>query len=93
MTVILLLSIGTYSRNRLWNNEVEFLIDCVKKSPNKARPYSNLGVAYFYEGAYDKSIEAAQKEIQLDPKWGDAYYNLGLTYQKMGDLNKAIAIE
>ena len=62
MTVILLLSIGTYSRNRLWNNEVEFLIDCVKKSPNKARPYSNLGVAYFFEGAYDKSIEAAQRQ-------------------------------
>jgi len=92
VAVILLLSVGTYSRNRLWNNEIDFLIDCVKKSPNKARPYSNLGVAYFYEGAYDKSLEAAEKAIQLDPKFGEAYYNLGLTYQRMGDLHKAIAM-
>ena len=91
--VILLLSIGTYSRNRLWNDEIGLFTDCIKKSPNKARPYVNLGIAYLNAGTYDKSAETFQKAIQIDPKFGEAYYNLGLTYQKTGDINKAIAME
>lgn len=93
VAVILLLSIGTYSRNRLWNDEIGLWIDCVKKSPGKARPYINLAVAYFNAGAYDQSLESNQKAIQIDPKSGQAYYNLGLVYQKRGELTKAIAME
>jgi tetratricopeptide (TPR) repeat protein len=92
IAVILLLSVGTYSRNKVWNDEIGLWTDCVKKSPNKARPYADLGVAYFNAGVYDKSLETNQKAIQIDPKFGAAYYNLGLTYQRMGDLNKAIAM-
>jgi len=91
--VILLLSVGTYSRNRTWDDEIGLWTDCINKSPHKARPYLNLGVAYFDKGAYDKSFEATQKAVQLDPKNGDAYYNLGLNYQKMGNLKEAIAME
>jgi len=91
--VILLLSVGTYSRNRIWNDEIGFWTDCVNKSPHKARPYLNLGVAYFEIGAYDKSFEVTQKAIQLDPRNGEGYYNLGLYYQKMGNLEEAIAME
>jgi len=91
--VILLLSVGTYSRNRTWDDEIGLWTDCINKSPHKARPYLNLGVAYFDMGAYDKSFEATQKAVQLDPKNGEAYYNLGLNYQKMGNLKEAIAME
>jgi tetratricopeptide (TPR) repeat protein len=93
VAVILLLCVGTYSRNRLWNDEIGLWIDCVKKSPGKARPYINLGVAYFNAGVYDKSLESNRKAIQIDSKSGQAYYNLGLVYQKKGDLTKAIAME
>ncbi len=93
VTVILLLSIGTYVRNRLWNDEIALWTDCVKKSPQKARPYVDLGVAYLNAGVYDKSAETIQRAIQIDPKFAEAYYNLGLAYQKMGDFDKAIAME
>lgn len=91
--VILLLMAGTYWRNQLWNNHIEFWKDGVRKSPNKSRPYTNLSTAYFESGQYDKSFEVIQKAIKLDPKSGDAYYNFGLIYQKIGDLSKAIAME
>ena len=93
VAVVLLLSVGTYSRNRLWNDEITLCTDCVKKSPNKARPYVHLATAYFNAGMYDKSLETNQRAIQIDPKCAVAYYNLGLTYQKMGDLNSAIAMQ
>ena len=91
--IILLLSAGTLSRNNIWNDEIGLCVDCVKKSPRKARPYIQLGFAYFNAGAYDRSLEAAQRAIQLDPKHGEAYYILGLTYKQMGDAQKAIEME
>ena len=87
---IIILAIGTYSRNRLWNNDIEFWIDCVRKSPIKARPYLNVGYTYLNQGAYDKALEWTQKAIQIDPKYGIAYYNLSIIFQKMGDLNQSI---
>ena len=93
VAVTLLLSFGTYSRNKLWNDEISLCADCVKKSTNKARPYVHLAAAYFNAGAYDKSLEINQRAIQIDPKSAEAYCNLGLTYQKMGDLNRAIAMQ
>ncbi len=93
VAVILLLSFGTHARNRLWNDEISLWADCVKKSPNKARPYVDLGIAYFNAGVYDKSLESHKKAIQINPKFGEAYYNIGLTYHKMGDLRTAIEME
>jgi tetratricopeptide (TPR) repeat protein len=90
--IIILLTIGTYSRNRLWNNDIEFWIDCVKKSPNKARPYVNVGYTYLNEGAYDKAIDWTQKAIELDPNYAVPYYNLCVIYQKMGNLGQAITM-
>ena len=92
LTVISLLSWGTHSRNKLWGNEISLWTDCVKKSPHKGRPYTNLGFAYIESGQYDKALEFTQKGIDLDPKFAGAYYNLSIIYQKMGDLNKAIAM-
>jgi len=91
--VIFLLTVGTYSRNRIWDDDIGLWTDCVNKSPLKARPYLNLGVAYLNIGAYDRSFKATQKAVQLDPKNGQAYYNLGLNYQKTGNLKEAIAME
>ncbi|NWF93583.1 MAG: tetratricopeptide repeat protein [Syntrophaceae bacterium] len=88
--VILLLTAGAFYRNRLWNSPVDLWADCVKKSPNKSRPYVNLGLAYFESGQYGKALETTQKAIDIDPKSANAYYNLGMVLQKMGDLNKAI---
>ena len=69
---------------------LELVKDCVKKSPHKARPYVNLGFAYMTSGKYDRALEATQKGIEIDPTFAEAYYNLCIIYQKMGDLNKAV---
>jgi tetratricopeptide (TPR) repeat protein len=92
LAIIFILSVGTYSRNKLWKNPVDLFKDCVKKSAHKARPYVNLGFAYLESGQYDKAFETTEKGIDLDPKFAGAYYNLGIIFQKMGDLNKAISM-
>jgi len=89
-SILLLLVIGTYSRNNLWKDEVDLWLDCVKKSPNKSRPYVNLSYAYINAGAYDRAIEASQKAIEIDPKSAHGYHNLGVIFEKRGELDKAI---
>jgi tetratricopeptide (TPR) repeat protein len=88
--VILFLSAGSYSRNTLWTRDVDFWIDCVKKSPRKARPYLNVGYTFLNQGDYDKALDWTQKAIELDPDYSIAYYNLSVIFEKMGDLNQAI---
>lgn len=43
---VVVLSIATYQRNTVWHDEITLWEDVVKKSPNKARGYNNLGNLY-----------------------------------------------
>jgi len=89
LVVIVLLFMGTYLRNETWNDEIGLWKDCLKKSPQKARPYANLGFAYLDAGIYDQALQATQHALQIDPKFAYAYYNMSIIYQKMGDLKQA----
>jgi protein O-mannosyl-transferase len=88
--ILVLLGIGTYTRNALWTDEVGLWRDCLAKSPRKARVHSNLGGAYFGAGVYDKALESLTRSLELDPKVMVVHFNLGLTYQKTGDVKKAV---
>lgn len=92
-------SILTYQRNRVWKNEIVLWSDAVNKSPGKARPYNNRGLAYLDRREYDKAIADFSRSIEVKPDYADGYYNRGLAYQNKGesgraisDYNKAIAI-
>lgn len=56
----------------------------------------NLGVAYSYQGLYDKSLEMYQKALALNQKIEDkagianCYVNLGHAYFDLGQLEKAL---
>jgi tetratricopeptide (TPR) repeat protein len=90
--VIVFLAAGSYLRNRLWTQDINFWADCVKKSPQKARPYVNVGYTYLNQGDYEKALDWTQKAIGLDPKYSIAYYNLSIIFEKMGDLNQALTM-
>ena len=87
-----LLTAGAYSRNRLWNDELELWRDNVRKAPGKARPYVNLGYAYLVSGDYERAFDTTLKAVQIDPAFATAYYNLGILYEKRGELQQAIAM-
>lgn len=41
--------------------------------PATARTYLDLGIVYYYDGFYEKCIEAARKALGVDPKNAEAY--------------------
>ncbi len=92
--VILLavLSGMTCARNRVWRNEVVFWEDVIRKSPQKARGYNNLGQYYCTIGERGKGLELFETAYRLDPHYVPACFNLALGYHREGKLDRALAL-
>lgn len=74
----------TYQRAVIWSDEVLLWQDAVSKSPSKARPHHNLGVALRDQKRYQEAIPALERAVELDPghirarqNLADALYNTG----------------
>jgi len=52
-------------------------------NPNFPQNNYNLGVAYYKNEEYEKSVESLKLAISLDKNIADAYYTIGLAYQDM----------
>jgi len=88
--VILLFSTGTFTRNNIWRSSITLWSDAVKKSPNKFRPYNNLGEAYAAQGEIDQAMREYKRALELNPMADRAHYNLGNIYRKKGEIDAAI---
>jgi tetratricopeptide (TPR) repeat protein len=55
------------------------------------RPYRNLGLLYQLQDRVDEGITAYEKYLQLVPDDGEAFYNLGLLFNKKGMVAEARA--
>jgi tetratricopeptide (TPR) repeat protein len=88
--VLILLILGTYSRNRVWNSEVELWTDCVKKSPNKDRPYNNLGFGFLNQGKYQEATNQYKEALRINPNSAEAHNNVGLVFLNQDKYQEAI---
>ena len=50
----------------------------------------NSGVTFYNQKQFSKAIQAYQKAIELDSTYVEAYNNLGIVYQAVGDTKSAI---
>ncbi len=88
--LIIAASIGTYERNKVWTSAVALWQDCVSKSPRKARPYNNLGVALATAGQVEAAYEKYHIALKIKPDYALAHYNLGYTLARQGNLDKGL---
>ncbi|MDD3594206.1 MAG: tetratricopeptide repeat protein [Candidatus Gastranaerophilales bacterium] len=63
-----------------------------KKDKKNYRAFYNLGNIYQKEKYYRDSIEAYQRSIKLRGNFPEAYYNLSISYFKIGEYQKAAKI-
>jgi tetratricopeptide (TPR) repeat protein len=80
----------TYVRNAVWFERFTLWEDVVKKSPNNARGYNNLGTGYLGINDPDKAIKMFDKAISLQPYFMSAYLNRGVAYFKKEDYDQAL---
>ena len=90
-------AVGTVNRNKVWSSIESLWEDAAAKSPDKARPHSNLGLRYLHmyrEG--DQSVEildkaekyllrAAELYAEDDPGLANTCRNIGLVYYAKAD--------
>jgi tetratricopeptide (TPR) repeat protein len=67
----------------------------LEKSSNlkpDANTFTQLGIGYYYSGAPDKAVASLNRALQLDPKFANAWFDLGvIKWQAMADSKGAIA--
>ncbi|MEI6863506.1 MAG: tetratricopeptide repeat protein, partial [Candidatus Omnitrophota bacterium] len=80
-----------YNRNFVWKDDLTLWNDTIRKSPHKARPLNNRGVAYCSKGNFDRALSDFNKAIELYPKFADAYNARGSAYKYKGDLERALS--
>jgi len=90
LSVVMLCSVWTYQRNKIWNDKVVFWSDCLKKSPHKARPYNNLGFALVQQGQLQKAMANFYQAVRIRPAYAEAHTNLGSTLENMGRISEAV---
>ena len=52
----------------------------------------NSGVHFSNQREFAKAIQAYQRVIELDPSYVEAYNNLGIIYQMLGDVDRAFGL-
>jgi tetratricopeptide (TPR) repeat protein len=88
--VIVLFSHWTYQRNKVWGDDLTLWTDSTKKSPNKARPRINLGVALVDRGRIEEAVDQFSKALEFMPNHAEAHNNLGAALADLGRTREAI---
>jgi tetratricopeptide (TPR) repeat protein len=88
--IAIILTVTTFNRNKVWKNELSLWHDVVRKSPNKARGYNYLGLAYSASNEYDKAINYFKQSIKLDRYYANPHSNLGIAYFNKGLIDESI---
>ncbi|MFO7606486.1 MAG: tetratricopeptide repeat protein, partial [Desulfurivibrionaceae bacterium] len=81
-------AVWTHDRNIIWADNIALWSDSVKKSPQKARPYVNLGIAYGGLDRFDESIFFLDRAVKLKPDYKKPRYNLALSLVARGDYRR-----
>jgi tetratricopeptide (TPR) repeat protein len=89
--VVMVCCVWTYERNSVWADDVALWKDCVEKSPNKARPHYNLGLALAKQDKLEEAISHFSKALKIKPDYVKALTYLGLALTEQGKLEEAIS--
>jgi protein O-mannosyl-transferase len=100
---LLLFSILSYQRCKIWANDHTLFEDMAKKNPNDNRAVKlakrNRADALLAENKVMEAIQLFSEAIQIDPNYGDAYVGRAYAYmqvkqfaQSVADYNKAISL-
>jgi tetratricopeptide (TPR) repeat protein len=90
--LVLVLAVTAFQRNHVWGDPVRLWKDVASKSPGKARPVNNLGMALENAGDRAEAMKTFARAIKLDPTYYKAYYNLADLHLVNGQPEKSLPL-
>ena len=58
--------------------------EALRKEPECVEAYNGVGVTFYARGDYDEALAWYKRAIEVDPRFGDAYYNMACLYALQG---------
>jgi superkiller protein 3 len=87
-SVVVLLLLLSFSA--VFSQEVKQEEDSPSPTEMEAIKQHQEGTKLMLEKKYQKAIAFLKKAIELNPEFSEAYYNLGLSYERVGEYKDAI---
>lgn len=91
MITLVLLSAASYSRNAVWNSEIQVWQDAVQKYPAAFRAHSMLGTLYQRNGNRIAAMNAYRAALAINPSHAEAHVNLGSVLVEEGRLDEGMS--
>jgi len=79
-----------FAQNRVWNNTISLLRNCIAVEPFSGRAYSTISQSYFLAGNPREAEAAARQAIALEPQFTGGYTNLSYFNKQYGKLDQAV---
>jgi tetratricopeptide (TPR) repeat protein len=90
VSLIALFSVGTFKRNMVWQSTITLWEDVIAKSPNKLRPYYNVGCEYANRNDMQAAISYFQKSINIKEDQPECHNNLGSALLRVERVDEAM---
>jgi len=88
--IVIILSVLTVQRNKIWASPVALWEDAHAKSPHLMKPLAQLSMAYLHEENFGKALAASNDALKIYPRHAYLYYNRAIIHQAMGYWQKAL---
>ena len=88
--LIIVYSVATVNRNRVWHDELTLWSDVLEKYPKAYKAYYSLGRVYMEQGNIEKALSYFNKTIEIYPFMYQAYNRIGIIYGERRDAANAI---
>ena len=87
---IVTLGVGTYLRNKVWQDPLSLWKDSALKNPENHRARNNFGAELDDAGHFDLATREYAKALEIKPDFADANNNLGGALIRQGEIEEAI---
>ncbi|HUU01323.1 MAG TPA: tetratricopeptide repeat protein [Myxococcota bacterium] len=58
----------------------KYFYQATEKNPTRPEAFNGIGVTYYARGDYEEALSYYKKALEVDPNFGDAYYNMACIY-------------
>lgn len=80
-----------FAQSQDWVSASKDFETVVAIEPGHAFAHSSLAQVYYMQGRYEKAVQHALASARLLPRQANSYFNLGMMYEKTGQIAQAIS--
>jgi tetratricopeptide (TPR) repeat protein len=87
---VVILSISTFQRNKVWKDDITLFSNVLKHNPDVVEALNNRGNAYNYKGQFELAIKDFNRGLEIQPNYKNFYNNRAQSYFQLDSLELAL---